>query len=85
MTGSIDEGISSSIDIDSADEDNTPADEPEQLKIQSSASKISRVDSVMERTFRQMLVNNFEKSQGYLGFRRRAANDINHKYCSCKF
>ncbi|XP_045157062.2 uncharacterized protein LOC123523452 [Mercenaria mercenaria] len=41
-----------------------------------------RSDSVMVLTFTDMVVKNWENSQGLAGFRHKLANDINHKYCS---
>ncbi|KAL4227706.1 hypothetical protein ACF0H5_013141 [Mactra antiquata] len=43
---------------------------------------LSRKDSVMEQTVTQMLIKNWESSRGYMGFRRKVATEINHKYCS---
>ena len=92
LTESADEGISSSIEIESPEDDvilrvpDIQADPDTVTGREAFASpKVSRVDSVMEQTFVETLVKAFENSKGFLGFRRRVANDINHKYCSCKF
>jgi hypothetical protein len=46
---------------------------------------IARSDSIMNHSFTDMVRKNSEHSQGFIGFRKRMAREINHKYCSCKY
>ncbi|XP_052279600.1 uncharacterized protein LOC127877605 isoform X3 [Dreissena polymorpha] len=46
-------------------------------------NSIARSDSIMNLSFTDMVRKNSEHSQGFMGFRKRMATEINHKYCSC--
>ncbi|KAH3843514.1 uncharacterized protein LOC127877605 isoform X1 [Dreissena polymorpha] len=45
-------------------------------------NSIARSDSIMNLSFTDMVRKNSEHSQGFMGFRKRMATEINHKYCS---